>query len=369
VNYHFTGEENVDSPSLIFYQDIIEENIKKAIKFASGAHRLWPHVKTHKTKNIIKLQIEQGIKRFKCATIAEAEVCAMMGAEHVMLAYPLVGPAIGRFVKLLIKYPDSCFWVIGDNLEQLRLLGKAAIETNKNAINTLIDVNLGMDRTGVLPDLLEEFYYKAVNIEGLSIQGFHCYDGHITDNDLNERRKSVDSATQKFLEIKKAIKEKGHKISVLVMGGTPTFPCHLKTTDVYLSPGTFFVQDYGYHSKYPDLDFTPGAAILSRVISHPKNGFFTLDTGYKAITCDTSIEQPLKGVIADLPQAKPVSQSEEHWVWSIDETSVPPIGTVLYIIPAHICPTMVLYPNVLVIKNGKHTDNWEINARDRKITI
>ena len=369
MDYHFNGEENVDSPSLIFYQDIIEENIGKAIKLAGGAHRLWPHVKTHKTKNIIKLQIERGIRRYKCATIAEAEVCAMMEAEHVLLAYPLVGPAIKRFLNLVDNYPDSCFWAIGDDLEQLTILGKAAIETNKSAINTLIDVNLGMDRTGVLPNLLEDFYYKAVKIEGLNIQGFHCYDGHITNKDFNERCKIVNSVTRNIWETKKSIENKGYKIPVIVMGGTPTFPCHKDTPDIFLSPGTFFIQDYGYYSKYSDLDFTPGAAVLSRVISHPKNGLFTLDAGCKAITCDTSIEQPLKGIIAGLPQAKPVFQSEEHWVWSIDETSVPPIGTVLYIIPYHICPTTALYPNVLVIKNGKQTDTWEVSARDRKITI
>jgi D-serine deaminase-like pyridoxal phosphate-dependent protein len=365
MDYHFFGEEETDSPSLVYYLDAIEENLGKAIALAGNAGRLWPHMKTHKTSALLKMQIERGINRFKCATIAEAELCAISGGKHALVAYPLVGPAIRRFIKLREKYGSTEFWAIGDDLNQLELLGKAAVTENQSPIDTLIDVNLGMDRTGVLPEKLEEFYQKAVKIEGLAIKGFHCYDGHLTIKDLNERRSAASSASEKFWKIKESLQKKGNEIPVVVMGGTPTFSCHRETEGVFLSPGTFFVQDYGYYSKYSDLDFTPGAAILSRVVSHPKEGFFTLDTGSKAIATD-----PVdRGVIADLPEAKPVSQSEEHWVWTLEGGERPPIGKVLYILPTHICPTSALYPVVVVVKNGKQIDYWEVGARNRKISV
>jgi D-serine deaminase-like pyridoxal phosphate-dependent protein len=365
MNYHFSGEEELDSPSLVYYQDVIEENINKAIVLAGNAERLWPHMKTHKTSGLLKMQIERGIARFKCATIAEAELCAVSGGKHILVAYPLVGPAIGRFIKLREKYPAAAFWAIGDNLQQLALLGKAAVSANQRPIDTLIDVNLGMNRTGVLPEKLEEFYLNAVKIEGLNIKGFHCYDGHLTIKDLNERRSAASSAAACFMKVKSSLEKKGYEIPVVVMGGTPTFSCHRETEGVFLSPGTFFVQDYGYASKYSDLDFTPGAAILSRVISHPKESFFTLDTGSKAIATDPAD----RGMIADLPEAKPVSQSEEHWVWQLEGSAVPPIGKVLYILPTHICPTSALYPGVVVVKNGERADYWEVGARNRKISV
>ena len=365
MNYHFSGEEEVDSPALIYYQDIIEENIDKAVDLAGNAQRLWPHIKTHKTSALLKMQIERGIRRFKCATIAEAELCAMTGAADVLVAYPLVGPAIARFIKLQNKYIDTSFWAIGDNLEQLELLGKAAVLSNESPVCTLIDVNLGMNRTGVAPENLEGFYLQSKNIKGLDIKGFHCYDGHLGIKDPDERRKAVASATEKLWEVKKTLEEQGYEIPVLVMGGTPTFSCHRETAGVYLSPGTFFVQDYGYSSKFTDLEFSPGAAILSRVISQPGNCLFTLDTGSKAIATD-----PVdRGVIFDFPDAKPVLQSEEHWVWKLEGNRLPPIGKVVYIIPSHICPTSALYPGVLVVKNGKLSDYWEIKARNRKITV
>ena len=365
MDYHFSGEEEIDSPSLVYYQDVIEENIKKAIIFAGDAGRLWPHMKTHKTSDLLKMQIEQGIGRFKCATIAEAELCAISGGTHALVAYPLVGPAIGRFIKLKGKYGSTTFWAIGDDLAQLELLGKAAVSENQAPIDTLIDVNLGMDRTGVLPEKLEEFYLNAVKIEGLVIKGFHCYDGHLTIKDLGERRSAASSSAKDFWKAKESLEKQGCEIPIVVMGGTPTFSCHKGTEGVFLSPGTIFVQDYGYYSKYADLEFTPGAAILSRVVSHPKKGFFTLDTGSKAIATDPAD----RGVIADLPEAKPVFQSEEHWVWTIKEGAVPPIGKVLYILPTHICPTSALYPGVVVVKNGKRSSYWEVGARNRKISV
>jgi D-threonine aldolase len=365
MDYHFSGEEEIDSPSLVYYKDVIEENTGKAIALAGNADRLWPHMKTHKTSALLKMQIERGISRFKCATIAEAELCAMSGGAHALLAYPLVGPAIGRFIKLREKFGSTVFWAIGDDLGQLELLGKAAVSENQSPIDTLIDVNLGMDRTGVLPEKLEEFYLGAIKIEGLAIKGFHCYDGHLTIKDLNERRSAASSASKDFWKVKKSLEKKGCEIPVVVMGGTPTFSCHRETEGVFLSPGTFFVQDNGYYSKYSDLDFTPGAAILSRVVSHPKEGFFTLDTGSKAIATDPAD----RGVIADLPEAKPVFQSEEHWVWALESSAVPPIGKVLYILPTHICPTSALYPGVVVVKKGKRSGYWEVGARNRKISV
>ena len=370
MNYHFTGEENIDSPSLIYYEDIIENNTDKAIGLAGGAGRLWPHMKTHKSFPLLRMQMERGIVRFKCATIAEAELCAMAGAKTALLAYPLVGPAIDRFIKLRNKFSATEFWAMGDNLEQLKLLGNAVrAEQNaegKGPVNTLIDINVGMNRTGVLPEKLEIFYLEAIKIEELAIKGFHCYDGHLGIKDPGERRLAASNAMEKMWDVKKSLEKEGHDIPVLIMGGSPTFACHRDLDNVFLSPGTFFVQDYGYSSKFPDLDFTPGAAILSRVISHPAEGLFTIDTGSKAIATDPAV----RGVIADFPLAEPVLQSEEHWVWKPGKPDeIPPIGTVVYVIPTHVCPTSALYPGVVVVRDGKQTGYWEIGARNRKITV
>ncbi|GHU69340.1 threonine aldolase [Spirochaetia bacterium] len=365
--YRVKGEETIDSPALIYYQDIIGENIKKALAMAGGADRLWPHVKTHKMEAMIRLQLSYSIRHFKCATIAEAEMTARAGsgAVHILLSYPLVGPAIARFIRLRELYSDSVFYAIGDDLAQLSLLGEAVLAAKQEALPVLADVNMGMDRTGLAIEDLEAFCLACGKIKGISLQGLHCYDGHFSIKDIAEREQAVNEKTVSLFKVKAALEKQGQKLPLMVMGGTPTFPCHLREKDVYLSPGTFFVQDWGYASKYKDLDFTPGAALLTRVVSHPAKGLFTVDLGYKAIASDQAGQ---RGIIAGLPQAEPLAHSEEHWVFRT-AGEVPSIGAVLYVLPAHICPTTALYPGAYVVSGGALVNYWEVTARNRRIAV
>ena len=103
--YRIENEGEILSPALIYYADRIRENTRRTIEIAGGAERLWPHVKSHKMRAMLEMQMEMGVRRFKCATLAEAEMAAEAGAAHVLLAYPLVGPAIAAFVSLVQKYP------------------------------------------------------------------------------------------------------------------------------------------------------------------------------------------------------------------------------------------------------------------------
>lgn len=78
----------------------------------------------------------------------------------------------------------------------------------------------------------------------------------------------------------------GSDCSIMVMGGTPSFPCHAQLTNYFLSPGTCFINDAGYSELLKDMPFVPAAAVMTRVISKPAMGFFTLDLGYKGIASD-----------------------------------------------------------------------------------
>lgn len=105
---------------------------------------------------------------------------------------------------------------------------------------------------------------------------------------------------------------------------------------------------------------------MTRVVSHPASNTFTLDLGSKGISCDQPVRGELVGVAA-----KAMFQSEEHWLWKMEEgheAERPQIGDILYVIPSHICPTTVLYPSILVAENGKIVDEWETVARVRMLT-
>lgn len=364
-NYHVEEEKEISTPALIFYRNLIEDNIERMIKVAGNAKRLWPHVKTHKNAHVVRMQMEKGITRFKCATIAEAEMVAQEGAEAALLAYPQMGPNIQRLISFVTRFKNTRLYTIGDNLEPLKELSQAAIAGNLR-FPVLIDIDVGMHRTGVSPEDALELYLKASALEGLEICGIHAYDGHLDIEDPEVRREKAGRVYDLVKQLQDEIRSKEVCCDMLVMGGSPTFPIYAEYPDTLLSPGTIVIGDAGYRNRFSDLDFMPGAAILARVVSHQKEGSFTIDLGYKGIASDH--DKKNRGIIIGI-DAEPLFQSEEHWVWKMREGSVPPIGSMVYVVPIHICPTSALYPAVLVAEGGKVVDEWEVTARNRKLTV
>src|SRR5438445_9669770 len=98
----FAGQNagEVPSPALLLYPDRVRENIRRMIRIAGGTKRLRPHIKTHKLAEVVRMQLEAGITKYKCATIAEAEMAAGAGAQDILLAYPIVGPNVTRLLEL-----------------------------------------------------------------------------------------------------------------------------------------------------------------------------------------------------------------------------------------------------------------------------
>ena len=82
---------------------------------------------------------------------------AESGASDALVAYPLVGPNIDRFLELVKTYAGTRFWAIGDDLEQVSLLNSAA-GSQETIVNFLADVNMGTNRTGISINTLPDFY-------------------------------------------------------------------------------------------------------------------------------------------------------------------------------------------------------------------
>lgn len=365
--YDFAGQSEIISPQLVYYPAIIRCNIQKMIKMAGGADRLWPHIKTHKMAEVIALQLEAGITRFKCATIAEAEVAAGAGAAEVVLAYPLVGPNIARFVALTQAFPAVKLYAIGDDAEPVRLLGEAAAAQGLR-VPLLVDVDMGQHRTGVALEKLEACYTAWAKLPGIEVCGMHCYDGHRHESSRAVRDAATAAVDGQIEHIRTRLEAAGWPCPVMIYGGTPSLPCHAAMTGGYVSPGTCVVQDAGYRDAYADMDFVPGAAVLTRVVSRPQPDTFTLDMGSKAVACDPGEH---RAELVGMEYAETVLQNEEHWLLRVPPEhiqDIPPIGAELFAIPVHVCPTSALYPAVPAVEDGEVAGWWQVAARNRKIT-
>jgi len=366
IAYFIKEIDKIDTPVLVLYYDKIIENINKMISTAGSPDKLRPHVKTYKIAEVVQLMLHKGISKFKCATIAEAEMLGMTEANDVLLAYQPIGPKIKRLIRLQQKYSKTTFSTILDNQDSAKEIAKECRSRN-TVLNIYVDLNIGMNRTGIIPN--EEalkLYNFCEETKGINPVGLHAYDGHIRNVDITERTKQCDSAFQPVQKLAEKI-EKITKIQpCIVVGGTPTFSIHAKRKDVQLSPGTCVLWDYGYNSILPEQEFVYGALVLARVISQLPDNKLCIDLGHKSIAA----ENPFPRVwFLNLPNSKEISQSEEHLVISVPEDISIPVGTILYGVPIHICPTCALYERALIVKNNLIAEEWKVIARDRIITI
>jgi D-serine deaminase-like pyridoxal phosphate-dependent protein len=359
--------DQLDTPVLLFYPERIKENIKIAKSFINDVSRLRPHVKTHKCVEVSKLMLDAGITKFKCATVAEAEMLGIAGAPDVLLAYQPTAPKIHRLIALIQKYPNTKFSCLIDNAGTAALIADEA-EKAGLMINVFVDVNIGMNRTGILPAHVLELYQACSNLKGITIKGLHAYDGHIYAADLQERAKECYFAFKPLVDILPDIKSAGFGTPVIVAGGTPTYPIFAKMPAVECSPGTFALWDEQYSVLFDDLPFLYAALVATRVVSVLDEHTICVDLGHKAIAAENMLSKRV--VFLNAPDVEFVGHSEEHMVIRTPEPHQFKIGDVLYGLPVHICPTCNLYDRATVVESGEAKgEEWKIVARDRIITV
>ena len=364
--YHLNDPDAIPSPSLLVYRPILERNIHRALALAeSDPLRLRPHCKTHKTREIAEIELGLGITKHKCSTLVEAAMLAEAGLTDILIAYPLVGPAIKSFLEIMARYPTCDFKVTADHSEPLHALS-AALAARGFEASVLVDLDVGMHRTGIAPGETALSLYRILSeLPGVRPGGIHAYDGQNHQRDPAERQRAAMACFEKVRSLKAAAEAGSLPVPSIVMGCTATFPIYARLEGVEASPGTCFLQDWGFQRAFPDLPFEPAAVLLSRVISVPLPGRVTLDLGYKAIASD----QPgPRGTFLNLPKARIRDQNEEHWMLDVAlDVPVAP-GDEVYVVPTHVCPTFNLHKRVYVIdERGECIARWEVVARDREL--
>lgn len=367
--YTIDNVATLDSPSLLLYKDRIQQNIETMIRIAGSAERLMPHVKTYKMVEVVQMQLQAGITKFKAATIAEAEMTAMAGASFVLIAHQLVGPKAERLVQLQQKYPNVRFASLVDCPEMAMHLGEVFGKHNLTA-TVFIDVNNGMNRTGhAVNDALFDLYKNLMTNAYAHVvcEGIHVYDGNLRQTDFAERKQAVDAAFAPVETWLAQVKSAGLPAPLVVCGGTPTFTSHALHAGVLCSPGTCLISDWGYGHSLPEQPFLWAGVLLTRVISKPKEGYITLDLGHKGVAAENPL--PNRVSFLNLTDYAFVSQSEEHLVLSVKDWESVQVGDVIYGIPYHICPTINLYQEVYVAENQHVSTTWQVIARNRKITV
>lgn len=345
-----------ESPGLIVYPDRVQRNIAKAFEMVDGdPARLRPHIKTHKTKEVNDLLLAAGITKFKCATMAEAELLALSEAPDVLISMQLIGPNLERFKSLVSHYPKTCFSSIVDDSFAASELNRV-FEGLKTGV--YIDLNIGMNRTGIKPENALTLIQQIKSLPNLQLRGLHAYDGHIRDKVYEDRVEHVETDFASFYLLLEQIDP---TVLELVVSGTPSFLVHHKNPLFTCSPGTFVFFDAGYAVLFPENTFEYGVEIIARIISKPTETTICLDLGHKSVAAENPIDNRVRFI--DHPGWELKSQSEEHGIVEVGDHSSYRIGEIVRMIPYHICPTVNLHSHLQAIDGGL----WEVKARNRRL--
>lgn len=350
------------TPVLVVSLDRVRDNVQRMLTYTGGPERWRPHLKTTKIPAVWRLLLDAGVRHFKCATTREARVlCELADEAHVdvdlLVAYPLRGPGLTVLAGLCEAHPRTRLSVL---VEDPRMLAEVPAK-----VGVFVDVNPGMHRTGVPLHDVETITALATG-SGPRFRGLHCYDGHQHAADLDERRDRIFADYERLREVVDRLATAGARTAEIVTAGTPAFrhalayePFRASAFVHRVSPGTVVFHDGCTAIENPDVELQPAAFVLSRVVSHPTDGIATCDAGSKSLAAETGDPCAYALGRADLHALRP---SEEHLPLRADAER-PPRGEFVWLVPRHVCPSVNLAEQAVLIEKGHEPQVANVSAR------
>ncbi|MFT7671098.1 MAG: D-serine deaminase-like pyridoxal phosphate-dependent protein [Planctomycetota bacterium] len=353
------------SPALVINLSKVKRNIRRVLDRTGSPDRWRPHVKTTKSPRIWNELIAQGVRQFKCATAREAQNLAQTLHDStprggdILLAHPAIGPTLQRLGELATQFPESRFSVISEDPSHVREIPQE--------VGVFVDIDPGYQRTGLgIRD--RDGILAVARSSGTRFRGVHYYEGHLTSLDMSKRRASAFAGYEELLGLLSLLQSEGLSARELITSGTPGFLCaldfpgfnELGAIQHRVSPGTVVFHDWRSETQIPELELEPAAFIFTRVVSHAGDSRFTCDAGSKSLAAEAG--HPCAFVIGH-PQFEAQVPSEEHLPIVVQSGPVPERGTQLYLVPKHICPTVNLAEEALLVDSEKPVEVIKIVAR------
>lgn len=362
----------IASPALVVDLARVRHNVACMLGLLGGRADRWrPHVKTTKSTALWSELLAAGVRAFKCATPQEAQALLELAAARgdsidLLVAYPHQGPAVERIAALARTHAQrgSRVSVTVEDLDDVAMW--------PDDVGIFVDVNCGMDRTG-LALAGSARILELARAAGERLCGLHAYDGHhLQDGDA--RVAAAHAGYRELLALVGELVARGVRVDEVVTSGTPAFPAALSfggfaelgDTRHRVSPGTIVLFDARAQEQIPDLGFVPAALVLSRVVSRPRRGRVTCDAGSKGVSAEAG--RPV-AIPIGWPRLVPAVPSEEHLPLDAAPDApdeLPPKGGLLWLVPRHVCTTVNLYDEFVLVEAGRVVGSARVDARGHR---
>lgn len=339
--------DEVETPAAVVDLSRARGNAEKAVRYLSGHGLAWrPHVKTHKSRALARIQLQAGAAGLTVATLREAEAMAPLGAD-LLLAYPPVGPAKGaRLARFLESHPLS---VALDSPEALEVVARAAQAAGRPT-DVLVEVDVGMGRVGVVdPAAAVRLAREVAGADGTRFAGVLFYPGHIRvpapqqDAPLAQ----VASRLRAFLD---ALQEAGLPPGIVSGGSSPTlWRSHDIPGVTEVRAGTCIFHDRDMVGLGVCDEEEIAYHVLATVVSTAVPGQAVVDAGSKALSREEFRGSGGGyGVVRGRPEVVLRSLSEEHGILDLSATGWRPrVGERVELIPNHVCVSVNLQDRLL----------------------
>jgi 3-hydroxy-D-aspartate aldolase len=363
------GRREFNTPVLVVDLDALERNIERMAQWAAKHNlSLRPHIKTHKSTEIARLQQKAGAIGFCCAKLGEAEALADNGiTDSLLLTSPVTSdPAIQRLIELNAR--TNGLMCVVDHPQNVKALGEAARASGK-PLHVLIDIDPGIHRTGIISaEAAVRLFHEIASQPSLVYSGVQFYCGreqHIEQ--FADRRAAIQQKTEYLLTVIEALKQAGGAPSIVTGGGTGTHRIDAELgTLTELQVGSYIFMDSQYaacditNQEDPPYEFA--LMVDARVISANSPGMRTVDAGYKALATDGGLPHVLAGMP---PETEYIFMGDEHGALLSSAESAPGLGERVVLTAPHCDPTVNLYDFYHVVRGDTLVAIWHVDARGR----
>jgi D-serine deaminase-like pyridoxal phosphate-dependent protein len=355
------SKAELDTPALLVDLDVLEANISRIASTCRNHGVGWrPHLKGHKTLEIVRKELAAGAVGITCAKLGEAEVMAAAGIRNVLIANQIVGPLK---IRRLMELPADANPIVAvDSVANAAELADAAVGHGRVA-QVMIEVDIGMKRAGVAPGASVVALAKTIaERPGLRFRGLIGWEAHaVTIADPSEKERTVAAAIGLLTASATACRQAAYAVEIVSCGGTGSFPyCAMQpgVTDVQVGGAIF--SDMHYRDHY-HTDFPCALTLMATVTSRPTATRIVLDAGKKSMSGDAAMPLPI-----GLPGVRNLRLSAEHATIELEAPSEQPrIGDRVEFIVGYSDTTVHLHEEIVGIRHGSVECVWPIAARGR----
>lgn len=359
--YGLTKAE-LDTPVLCVDLGAFEANLQFLANTVLSAGKSWrPHSKGHKSPSVAWRQIRAGAIGVTCAKVSEAEVMAQAGIRDILIANVIAGsPKVERLAALCCAAdPIICC----DHFAQAEPIA-AACRRRGVTCRVLVDVNIGMNRTGCRPGMDTVDLGEAISkLDGLKLVGIMGYEGHLLKiADLADKEKQIRGALDVLGHCREMFHRQGLCCDIVSAGGTGSVTITAQSpsiTEVQSGGGVF--GDPFYREACQVEPITPALTILSTVTSRPSLDRAVLDAGRKALNPELGFP-----TVVGHSDAIVSSMSAEHCVLSLGPKSQDlKIGDQVELIVGYHDWTTVLHDQFVTFRGDCVEGIWPILGRGK----